>query len=1278
MITDPIRVLLIEDDPDGVLLLKESFKEASLVNIKLAHADRLSSGLVRLAGQGQDVILLDLNLPDSRGLETLGIVIKEFPEIPVVVLSSLADDLTAIEAVRQGAQDYLVKGELNGSLLGRVLRYAIERKRAEEALRKREEQYRMLFEGNPHPMWVYEMDSLAFLAVNDAAVARYAYSRDEFLNMTIKDIRPEEDIPRLLEKVTTGREGYDESGNWRHRVKNGTIIDVEIITHTLEYEGKQAKLVVAHDITKRKQAEQARKESQARLSSVINSAMDAILSVDDKQCIVLFNPAAEKMFGCTAEEAMGQSIERFLPSRYRAAHQRHISNFGETGETNRTMRNLMTIFGLRASGEEFPIEASISHAESSGQHLYTAILRDITERKQVEARLRKLNRTYNLLSDVSQTIVRVHEPQMLFDAACRIAVEQGGFCMAWIGLLDQQTKQVRPAAYAGKTNGYLEKLNITRDDSERGRGPTATALRSGKSVVVNDIASDLRMMPWRSDALRLGYRASTAFPIRVAGEVRGTLNLYASEPDFFDGEELRLLEEMVAGIAFALEFTEQEEQRRRAEVTLRESEERLRSVIEQSPVGIAFSRDGVTVDANRVYLHMFGYDNMEELRGRSLLEQIAPQCRTEILDRVKRRAQGQEIESSYETTGLRKDGSQFPFMVSVNRIMLPDGNPMTISFFLDITERKRAEEKIQRQLQRLNGLRAIDAAISSSFDIRVTLDIVLQQVVVQLGVDAAAILLFNPHTQTIEYAASQGFHSNVLHHTQLKLSEGYAGRAIREHRTVYTPDLLKAGGKLAEAMQLAKEDFVDYYGTPLIAKEEIKGVLEIYHRSPLISDPEWLDLLETLAGQAAIAIDNAQLFDSLQRSNAELEKRVAERTTELHRMNIELEHANRAKNEFLATMSHELRTPLNSILGLAESLQEQRRDPLSDHQQKSLQIIESSGRHLLELINDILDLSKIEAGKFDYFPQIIAVDELCQASLAFVREQVIRKFITVTYQEEMAVSKIYADPRRLKQILVNLLTNAVKFTPNHGRVSLQVRANAEQDRIQFSVIDNGIGIVLEDLRQLFIPFAQVDSSLTREYEGTGLGLALVQKLTDLHGGSVDVESELGKGSRFTINLPLGKAMVVDHEVIESDGKLLINKQVERTSKLIEESVSRGTILLAEDNMANILTIGDYLESHGYQIVVAHDGLEAIEKAEEINPNIILMDIQMPVMDGLKAMRRLRADIRFASTPIIVLTALAMPGDRERCLEAGANEYLSKPVGLKALVKAISQLLSQKE
>ena len=596
----------------------------------------------------------------------------------------------------------------------------------------------------------------------------------------------------------------------------------------------------------------------------------------------------------------------------------------------------------------------------------------------------------------------------------------------------------------------------------------------------------------------------------------------------------------------------------------------------------------------------------------------------------------------------------------------------------DITQRRQAEQRIQRQLQQLNALRAIDIAISSTFDMKTSLTVLLHKVVSQLDVSAAAVLLLHSPTHTLEYIAGYGFTSAAIQQTRIRIGEGLAGRAALERRAVLVPNLTQTDDHFVRTRSLVDEAFVAYQALPLLAKGELKGVLEIFHRSELHSNPEWLDFLEALTGQAAIAIDNAQLFESLQRSKTELEHRVAERTAELNQTNAELERANRAKDEFLANMSHELRTPLNSIIGLSESLLEQRRGSLNDNQEKSLQTIESSGRHLLDLITDILDLSKIEAGKFEYRPQLIQVEDLCRSSLAFINSQAVKKSVTVTYQNEISLSSISADPRRLKQILINLLTNAVKFTPENGQVTLQVKTNPEQDRIAFSVIDTGIGIAPEDLHRLFQPFVQLDSSLQRQYQGTGLGLSLVQKLTDLHGGSVEVESELAKGSRFTIYLPLGLETTAPAEGIEPDSELSSHKQNEKDTAIFRAAETRGTILIAEDNAANILTIGDYLESHGFEIVLAHDGAEAIEKAQAAAPEVILMDIQMPRMDGLEAMRRLRSDPHFASTPIIALTALAMPGDRERCLEAGATEYMSKPVSLKTLVQTIDELLHQEK
>jgi CheY-like chemotaxis protein len=325
----------------------------------------------------------------------------------------------------------------------------------------------------------------------------------------------------------------------------------------------------------------------------------------------------------------------------------------------------------------------------------------------------------------------------------------------------------------------------------------------------------------------------------------------------------------------------------------------------------------------------------------------------------------------------------------------------------------------------------------------------------------------------------------------------------------------------------------------------------------------------------------------------------------------------------------------------------------------------------LGLINDILEVSKIEAGKLDLRPDIISVKEVCESSLNFIKEMAIKKAISIEFKNETSALTLRADPKRLKQILVNLLNNAVKFTPERGRVLLEVKISPEKDRIQFSVEDNGNGITKENLSKLFVPFTQLDSGLSRHYEGTGLGLVLVLKFTEIHGGSVQVESEPGLGSRFTVALPW-------NEDQKSNPNQALNsaKPVETSPSAISNTGERGKVLLAEDSKSNVLTVQEYLSDNGYEVAVAQNGLEAIAMAEQISPDIILMDIQMPKMDGLEAIRRLRAATKSVSVPIIAVTALAMPGDRERCLEAGANEYISKPVSLKGLVKTINTLLAK--
>ena len=268
-----------------------------------------------------------------------------------------------------------------------------------------------------------------------------------------------------------------------------------------------------------------------------------------------------------------------------------------------------------------------------------------------------------------------------------------------------------------------------------------------------------------------------------------------------------------------------------------------------------------------------------------------------------------------------------------------------------------------------------------------------------------------------------------------------------------------------------------------------------------------------------------QVEEELQALNAALEQRVAERTAELSRLNAELLRASRLKDEFLANMSHELRTPLSNMLLMAELLQQEIYGILNANQRKPLHAIEQSGKHLLALINDILDLAKIGNGKLALEIAPVSIKLLCDASLQCIKELAQQKRIAVALQVDPHVTALRADSRRLTQILINLLSNAVKFTPEGGTVGLEIMRPPGQQSLAFTVWDTGIGIAPPDVQRLFQPFVQLDSTLSRKYEGTGLGLALVYRLTRLHGGSIAVTSEVGKGSRFTVTLPWQEAVV---------------------------------------------------------------------------------------------------------------------------------------------------------
>jgi signal transduction histidine kinase len=400
------------------------------------------------------------------------------------------------------------------------------------------------------------------------------------------------------------------------------------------------------------------------------------------------------------------------------------------------------------------------------------------------------------------------------------------------------------------------------------------------------------------------------------------------------------------------------------------------------------------------------------------------------------------------------------------------------------------------------------------------------------------------------------------------------------------------------------------------------------------------------------AIERKRAEDALKQERSLLAQRVAERTAELSAVNAELTRAAKLKNEFLATISHELRTPLSVILMVTQSLQKGVYGAVTQRQYDSVERIHKSGNHLLALITDLLDLSKIEAGQFSMEVSPVSAHTICQSSLQMVQEAAQGKRIRLSYAQNNAVGTIQADERRLTQILLNLLNNAVKFTPADGQVGLEVTGDRAREFVRFVVWDTGIGINEGDYERIFRPFEQVDHNLNRQYDGAGLGLPLVYRLVELHGGSVTIESALGQGSRFIVTLPWSPP-AQNGTTAEPTASAAAIAQATRTGSPL--------ILVADHSAQTLKTIETYLTAHTYRVVTAHTGAQALERASRHQPDLIFMALQMPDMDGLEVIRFLRSHADLKHVPIIALTALILPGERERSLRAGATQYVSKPI-----------------
>jgi len=804
-----------------------------------------------------------------------------------------------------------------------------------EAERKNQRIYQDLFESNPHSMWVYDLETLRFLMVNDAAIDHYGYSREEFLQMTLKDIRPAEQLPALRANLVNPPKVLEKSSGWVHKKKDGTLIDVEISSHSLNFEGRSARMVLANDITEQKKIEQALQKSEAQFRTLVEQmpAITYISSLDDLSTTVYISPQIEQLLGFSPEEFL--AIPDMWAQQLHPEDQKRV--FEELSFSRKRERHFSSEYRIFSKdGEVVWISDAVNliRDETGKPMFYQGFMIDITERVNAETALKVSEENYRSLVEASDNAIAVlnREGKVLYanpsslliwedphlvgktvhnlfpkDVADRyLAVMQGVIQYQVVDVNEIKTYikgremwfQVSMMPLKNSDGSVNVLLLNAWDLTERKRSEdllkqseesfrsTLDSMLEGCQIIdfewryvyVNEaVARQGRSTP--EDLL--GKTMMEAYPGIEHTELFVKLSdcMENRQPSRFENEffypdgsngwfELSIQPVPEGIFILSMDITES----KKAEEELRNSEERFRLMAENIEEGFWITDPIVN---GEVYLSPAN----ERIFGRSIevlmqtpnafLESILPEDQPLVLEKLEIQKRGEPTSMEYRIQ--RNDGKIRWVWDRAFPIFKDDGTVKYVTGLVsDITERKETEALIQTQLKRLSALNAIDRAISINTDLTMTLNLFSVETMMQLKVDAVDVLLIDPHMQTLQPISQLGFTNPSWGEGSLKLGEGLAGRIALEQRKIIVYDLSVIEDPFVRVPLHEEEGFISYFGIPLITKGQVKGVLEVFHRNMLDPNGEWLNFLDTLGGQAAIAIENAQLFEGLQRSNQEL------------------------------------------------------------------------------------------------------------------------------------------------------------------------------------------------------------------------------------------------------------------------------------------------------------------------------------------------------------------------------------------------------------------------